>query len=230
MSSQGVYLVIEKGEPYQIHHIIHITKNEFLIGRRWQDNDPDIAFTSMYISRKHAVITSENNQYCLSDLMSKHGTEVNGSPIDQHPYPLKDGDRITLAKGEVTLIFNNMNEQDLGKTSEFKFPFLLTHEQNQSGLLVNPDRREVLIEGENLNLSGKDLDLLMFLYQKVNQAVSYDEIKIKIWPERLTEQNSGIPDVGRDEVNALVYRLRKKLGKYGERIVTVPRYGYMLDL
>lgn len=87
-----------------------------------------------------------------------------------------------------------------------------------------------MIDGCPLLLSGKHTELLIMLYQKRNQAVSYDEIKVKIWPERITDESQKAPDVGRDEINALIYRLRKKLGSYGERIVTVSRYGYMLDL
>ncbi|WP_027416898.1 hypothetical protein [Aneurinibacillus terranovensis] len=45
-------------------------------------------------------------------------------------------------------------------------------------------------------------------------------------PERMMGEHQGIPDVGRDEINALVYRLRKRLGKYGEKIVIVPRSTY----
>ncbi|MGD8192724.1 FHA domain-containing protein [Brevibacillus ginsengisoli] len=227
MMSQGVFLIVEKGNPYPFHEVIPVTKNEVLLGRSWKGYDPEITFSSMYISRKHAVITNDNNQFYIADLMSMHGTEVNGNPINQLPYLLRDGDTITLAKGEAVLSFNNTLEQDLGKTSEFRIPPEIMMES--TGLAVHPDRREVLVDGEPLYLSGKDIDLFMLLYQKVNQAVSYDEIKLKIWPERVT-QTADIPDVGRDEVNALVYRLRKKLGKYGDRVVTVPRFGYMLDL
>lgn len=226
MISQGVYLIVEKGNPHPFHEVIPLTKTEVLLGRSWQGYDPDITFSSMYISRKHAVITKDNNEFYIADLTSMHGTEVNGNLIGQKPYPLKDGDTITLAKGEAVLSFNNTLEQDLGKTSEFRLPPLTAE---PTGLTLHPDRREVLVDGEPIYLSGKDIDLFILLYQKANQAVSYDEIKLKIWPERLTESVE-IPDVGRDEVNALVYRLRKKLGKYGERVVTVPRFGYMLDL
>ncbi|MFJ7698790.1 helix-turn-helix domain-containing protein [Lysinibacillus fusiformis] len=78
------------------------------------------------------------------------------------------------------------------------------------------------------NLS-KDTGLFWLLHKKRGCTVSYDEIKINVWPERILHKSEK-PDVRREEINMLVYRLRKKLGKYGQSIVSVPRYGYMLDI
>jgi len=86
------------------------------------------------------------------------------------------------------------------------------------------------MDGKELQLYGKDMDLLMLLYQNMDRAVSYTEIKKDVWPERLFEDSDGVPDVGGDEISALVYRLRKRMGRHGELIKNVPRYGYILDL
>ncbi len=230
MLNQGVFLVIEKGEPYENNKTIGFTKNELILGRQWFNNEPDIAFSSPYISRRHAVINHENNEYIITDLMSKSGTQVNGFTLSREPYVLRDGDRISLAREEAVLLFTNMYEKDLGHTLDYSNLFTLQADKPSVGLAINLERREVMIDGVPLYLSTKDIDLLMLLYEKVNQAVSYDEIKIHIWPERMLNDTNTIPDVGRDEINALVYRLRKRLGKHGERIITIPRYGYMLDL
>lgn len=239
MKEAGVFLVIEKGEPFQYNDTIVISKKEYVLGRKWKDHDPDISFSSLYISRKHAVISYIDNQYVIVDLNSKSGTQVNGQPVSNKPRVLKDGDRINLAMEEAVMVFHNTYEKDLEHTLELKLPLIADAErllsdkqtvEKTQGLFIHLGRREVLIDGLPLFLSGKDVDLLMFLYEQRNQAVSYDDIKIRIWPERLTHTSGEVPDVGRDEVNALVYRLRKKLGKYGQCIVTIPRYGYMLDL
>lgn len=227
---QGVFLVIIKGEPYKANEVVHVGENELILGRQWINNQPDIAFSSPYISRRHAVIRSENNEFTITDLMSKSGTKINGIPIHSTPYVLRDGDRISLAREEAVLVFTNTYEKDLGHTLDLTNLMAIEQEKALGGLSINLDRREVLIDGVPLYLSGKDADLLLLLFERVNQAVSYDEIRINIWPERLFNTDSEIPDVGRDEINALVYRLRKRLGKYGARIITIPRYGYMLDL
>ncbi|MCI1694597.1 FHA domain-containing protein [Aneurinibacillus aneurinilyticus] len=228
--TEGVFLRIDKGEPHRGKELVPLQEGELLLGRIGRENAPDVTFTSPYISRRHAAIRFENGQFTITDLASKHGVQVNGYEIEQNrPYILKNSDKVNLAQGVVLLTFVNNNEIELEPTLEFTNPLLKMQAEPQ-GLVVYPERREILIDGCPLLLSGKHTELLIMLYQKRNQAVSYDEIKVKIWPERITDESQKAPDVGRDEINALIYRLRKKLGSYGERIVTVSRYGYMLDL
>lgn len=224
-----VYVVVEKGEPHAPGSIIAITDRACIMGRTAHNHTPDIAFSSPYISRSHAVIQRERQECYLIDLESKHGTEVNGVVVSGKPVLLRDGDLIRLAKGEAVLQFHNKSEQEWEQTIEFMFPPGWPQEKT-NGLFINPERREVSVDGSSVPLAGKDMELLLLLHQKANQAVSFDEIKLHIWPERLDEAAAGIPDVGMNEITVLVYRVRKKLGKYGDRIVTIPRYGYMLDL
>ncbi|TPG79249.1 FHA domain-containing protein [Brevibacillus laterosporus] len=235
------YLFIKKGDSNQTTVKKFITETECTIGRRGATYQPDLSFTSLFISRQHAVIRQERDQYVLYDLNSKHGTEVNGQPLQNAPHLLQYGDRITLAKGEAEFIFFTL-ENELDVTREFIRPLVANKDQVAEqiettpvntavkGLTINVERREILLDGVRLYLSGKDIDLLMLMYERVNQAVSYDEMKVHVWPERTSTEVDGLPDVGRAEINALVYRLRKRLGEYGDKIITIPRYGYMLDL
>jgi pSer/pThr/pTyr-binding forkhead associated (FHA) protein len=225
------FLIVEKGEPLEKGCSIKLTSNEILLGRLWDTNKPDISFSSLYISKKHAVIGFVNNQFTIVDLGSKHGTQINDSAVEQNkPYILGNGDRISLAREEAVLIFNNLNEPELGETVDFTRSNISRAKLPQDSLAINLDRREILINGKPIYLSGKDIELLLFLYQNRNKATSYNEIKSKIWPERLFDAGTNIPDVGIDEITALVYRLRKRLGMQGQRIKTIPRFGYMLDL
>lgn len=142
---------------------------------------------------------------------------------------LKDGNVISFAKGEAILKFHNTYERELDSTLDLpNLNEVIIN--NFTELMFNIERREIMLDGTLLYLSGKDIELFLLLYQKVNQAVSYEEIKTKIWPKRISKTSGILPDVGSEEINALVYRLRKKLGKHGNRITTIPRYGYMLDL
>jgi DNA-binding winged helix-turn-helix (wHTH) protein len=227
---EGVFLRIEKGDPFNEGERIPLSEGELLIGRIGKENTPDITFSSPYISRRHAIIHLESNQATIMDVKSKHGVQVNGYDLKPNkPYVVRNSDKISLAKGVVLLTFINNNEIELERTMEFTSPFVYK-QSGISGLVVQPERRTVLLDGSPVSLSGKHTELLIVLYQNKNQAVSYDELRLKVWPERMMGEHQGIPDVGRDEINALVYRLRKRLGKYGEKIVTVPRYGYMLDI
>lgn len=227
MVSQEIFIIIEKGEPYETGTKIPLQKGSFLIGRAWEMIQPDISFTSLYISKKHAIIELTNEKITITDLDSKHGTEVNGFNIGCNiKNNLENGDKINLAKGTVILTYKNLREKYSGETIDFNGKNM-SMEQKSNKLLINIDRREITIEGKRVSISGKDLDLLLLLYEQRNKAISYDIIKARVWPERLS---SGFVDVGNDEINVLVYRLRKRLKEYGKLIVAIPRYGYMLDL
>ncbi|MFC7370996.1 FHA domain-containing protein [Fictibacillus iocasae] len=225
------YLKIEIGDPYEAGSIIPLTEDKTLsIGRVNPRLMLDVALQSPYVSRNHAEITTENRKVYVRDLGSKHGTELNGAALT--PYlknELKDGDRITLAKGAVCFTFAGGAEADWDMTMELSMPAggLARMEE---GLYIIPERRQVVIDNHHVILSGKHTDLLMLLHARKNQAVSYDEIKIYVWPERLGHGGQAVPDVGNDEITALVYRLRKKLNNYGDKIISLPRYGYMLEL
>ncbi|KQL55240.1 hypothetical protein AN964_18135 [Heyndrickxia shackletonii] len=229
MQMQDVYLSIKRGETDVENDIIPLNDGEILLGRKWGDITPDISFTSQYISRKHALIGVENEKFYIVDLMSKHGTKINHISLEKNrPFFLRDGDIINLAEGNAILAFHNHFENNLGDT--LAFPSIQNESLHEEmGLTINIERREILIDGVQIYLTSKDTELFRVLYQNNGSAVSYDEIKINVWPERVSNEME-IPDVGREEINSLVYRLRKKLGKYGECIISVPRYGYLLDL
>lgn len=231
MVGQEIFLIIENGKPFEIGQKLQLLSDNTLLGRSFNTHQPDIAFTSLLVSRSHAIMSFSNNQVLITDLSSKHGTKVNNLDIGGNKAcALKHGDRISLAKDTVILMFNNENEGDPGETVNFTGGLEITAQFNKSGLVINPDRREVLLDGIPVYLFGKDVELLMLLYTNQSKAVSYQEIKVNVWPERILTESDGIPDVGSDEISALMYRLRKRLGKYGQQIISIPRYGYMLDL
>lgn len=218
------FLVVDSGDPFKKGDRIHLTEQNVTLGRSWDLESPEIAFSSSYVSRKHAVITYNEGRHYISDLNSKHGTRLNGEDINPGlPYELNKGDCIELVKGMVTLIYRH--EMDFDKT--ITLTQILPEEG--SGISVDVNRREITLDGKQLSVSGKERELLVLLYEQKNTAVSYDQIKVKLWPERVVTAD-GVPDVGNDEINALVYRLRKRLGDYSRIIVTIPKYGFILDI
>lgn len=224
MLENSAYVMVQRGELDPPRKRKYIIQQELTIGRQGGGVQPDIVFLNPYISRRHVAIRSVDGQYEIVDLSSKHGTEVDGRPIHNTSCILQHGARISLAKGTAELIFL-LEHHDIEATKEFTRDFgrALT-EACVGGLTILPERREAYIDGARLPLSGKDMDLLALLYRRSGEAVSYEEIMLHIWPERMSDESSA-PDVGRNEVNALLYRLRKKLGPHGAKIVTIPRYG-----
>lgn len=219
------YLIIEKGEPRNKLKRIQIESERIVIGRPYAGEKPDIEFDSPYVSRKHAAITFNGESFVIEDLNSKHGTQINGVEIKpNHPQPINHDDQIVIARGIVVLIYKVLKEFDdrtITMTNIFSNPVGL--------ISIDLDKRKVSVEGQTLNFSGKEKELLLLLYCSRNKAVSYDEIREGLWPERKID-GEAIPEVGNDEINALVYRLRKRLGKGAEQVITVPRYGIMLKM
>ena len=224
-------LIIEKGDPHEKGTKIALPTGETLLGRPWKNHQPEIPFTSLYISKRHLSFSLLDNQCIVNDLSSKHGTQINGSDIDPfQPYVIRNGDIISLAQGAVVLRVSSIYDSE----SEYTVDLVQMISQDKNclpkALFIDSERREVFIENKKINLFGKDIELLLLLFEYRNRAVSYNQIKLRVWSERPLSMENNIPDVGNDEITALVYRLRKRLNNYGNLIVTIPRYGYRLDL
>lgn len=84
--------------PYKIKEE-YILGDEIIIGRGGQNN---IDLRDPYISKKHARIVSDENQYFLEDLNSANGTYLNNEKV-LDAIRLKNGDRIKL--GQIEFLF-----------------------------------------------------------------------------------------------------------------------------
>lgn len=233
MQTKLFFLRIVLGSPFEKDSDIEIHPGSLLIGRAWADYQPDLCFSSAYVSKKHALISCNGSVLTITDLGSKHGTEVNDKPIPHYqPYALSSGDVVTLARKAVVFSVHYPSEyrEDTMDLSSSLLSGPTAENHHNMALFVDLSRREVTLDGEKLQIFGKDVELLMLFYENRNRAVSYEEIKLRVWPERLLNLDDDTPDVGNDEINALVYRLRKRLGAYGSCIVNIPRYGYRFDL
>ncbi|WP_028546896.1 FHA domain-containing protein [Paenibacillus taiwanensis] len=220
-------LVVRKGEPFLSYEAIPLLQEYTVMGRQGSQGQPDIAFHNAFVSRQHASIFKRNHQYYIADLGSKHGTEVQGIELSPHvPVLLREADSISLAKGMVELEFTHV-------VPDFTLEFepLRTAELSPAAppavdhFLLDVDRQFCMVRGEEVSLSVKEWALLDLLYQHKTMFVSNKDIMCHVWPERHT---NGVYDVGLDEINSLVYRIRKKL-KQQANIRTVRGSGYVLE-
>ncbi|QAY65809.1 FHA domain-containing protein [Paenibacillus protaetiae] len=216
-------LYIIRGEPFQSGTCVNFNKDELLVGRVSNQSAPDLAFTNAFISRQHFVIRKEQDKAVLYDLGSRHGTEINGVRLIPHtPYPLKNFDIIKLSKG-MSVIHFSYRFADATLDLE---PLSITSRLDLSQ--INWEKRECIVEGKRIPMSEKEYLLIRVLYEKANRLVSVEEIKSQVWPERSLGAN-GVPDVTLDELNSLIYRVRKKFGKDAFLINAVRGSGYMLE-
>jgi ABC transport system ATP-binding/permease protein len=93
MNTQYPYLLVIKEGP-SAGKTYPLEGDEIFIGREISNT---LQIDSPGVSRKHARLTFQNNQYLLEDLGSSNGTFVNGERISV-PWSLRNGDIISLGK------------------------------------------------------------------------------------------------------------------------------------
>ncbi len=92
------------------------------------------------------------------------------------------------------------------------------NEETFSGYTIDFDKRIVLFEGNNINLTSKEYDLLFFLLKNKSKAFSREQILNNVW---------GIDYYGSDRVvDDLMRRLRQKMPNLS--VETIYGYGYRL--
>lgn len=181
---------------------------------RWQDND--VVIDDRWVSRYHAQVRRQGDQYLIQDMDSKNGTLVNGQRITT-PTVLTDGDEI-----QVTPLIK-LTFVDYGSTAP------LPVETELPGLELDEGARQVYLRGQLLDppLSPSQFALLSLLAEQPGRVYSRDEVVSDVWPG---EEAEGISD---EAIDALVRRIRLRLRTLDpdhEYIVTVRGYGFKLDL
>jgi hypothetical protein len=186
--------------------------NETTLGR-WQDNN--IVIDDRWVSRHHARIRHQDDQYLVEDLGSKNGTQVNGQRITE-PTRLADGDELQITP-LVKLVF-----VDCGSTAP------LPTDRQAPRLELAKGTRQVRILGHLLTppLSHAQFTFLALLQEQPGKVYSRDEIITAVWTEAQAE---GVSD---EAIDALVRRIRLRIREIDpdhEYIVTVRGYGFRLQ-
>ncbi len=89
------------------------------------------------------------------------------------------------------------------------------------GLVINIPARTVEVDGEKVELTPKEYDLLFYLVENKNLALSRDTLLQDIW---------GYDFFGEDRtIDTHVKNLRNNLGPYRDLIVTVRGIGYKFE-
>lgn len=86
------------------------------------------------------------------------------------------------------------------------------------GLRIDLDRKSCTVDGNEITLTKKELEILALLIQYTERIFSREEILARVWSEDVIVLDRTI------DVN--IARIRRKIGPYGSHIVTRAGYGY----
>lgn len=87
------------------------------------------------------------------------------------------------------------------------------------GVLIDLSRREVLLDGDVLNLTYKEFELLNYLVENGSRTVGRGELIASLWSDAEETPNERTIDVH-------IRRLRSKLGRLANTVRTVRGQGY----
>lgn len=90
-----------------------------------------------------------------------------------------------------------------------------------NSLVMDLDRKSVSVDGEEIDLTKTEFEILHLLLANSPHVYSREEILSKIWSDDVIV-------LGRT-VDVNITRLRKKIGEYGKCVVTRHGYGYCFE-
>src|SRR5207237_488695 len=93
---------------------INLDHSPFSVGRKI---DKDLVIADPRVSRDHALIVSENGQFCVVDQSSKHGTFVNGERIQRKT--LERNDRLEFGVRDVAYVIFHPHHASTNSARDF---------------------------------------------------------------------------------------------------------------
>ena len=91
-----------------------------------------------------------------------------------------------------------------------------------NSLVIDYDAYIVKVDDKIIDLTNKEYELLVYLIKNKNNAVTRDNLIKNIWKENFTGDDRTL--------DTHIKSLRKKLGIYGDNIITIRRVGYRFDV
>jgi two-component system alkaline phosphatase synthesis response regulator PhoP len=97
----------------------------------------------------------------------------------------------------------------------------LTQIISYNHLKINVTNKLVLLDGKEVPFTKKEFEILKLLLENKNRLFSRDEMLRMVWPEEAF--------VLRRSIDVNITRIRKKIGIYGQHIVTKLGLGYYFE-
>ena len=89
------------------------------------------------------------------------------------------------------------------------------------GLVLDLNKKTTMVDGESVNLTKTEFELLGLLLRHRGQVFSRQQIFDAVWPEDVVVSDRTV------DVN--ITRMRKKIGRYSSCIVSRQGYGYVFE-
>ena len=89
------------------------------------------------------------------------------------------------------------------------------------GIVVNKADMSLMVDGENVKTTRKEIELLCYLLTHRGQILSRNHLLNNVW-----DSNGYVLE---RTVDVHITHLRRKLGQYGKRIITKSGYGYLFE-
>lgn len=86
------------------------------------------------------------------------------------------------------------------------------------GLRIDLNQKVCYLDGEEVSLTRTEFDLLLFFLRHPNRIYSREEIITQVWGDDVVVTNR--------TTDTNITRLRRKLGEYGNNIITRQGFGY----
>jgi DNA-binding response OmpR family regulator len=104
----------------------------------------------------------------------------------------------------------------LGRTSQ---DHSVIQELSYEGLKLNTVNKSVAADGEEIQLTKTEYEILKLFLEHRGQVFSRQEILDKVWPQGVVVSDRTV------DVN--ITRMRKKIGRYSSCIATRQGFGYL---
>lgn len=90
------------------------------------------------------------------------------------------------------------------------------------GLVLDLNKKTTTVDGESVNLTKTEFELLGLFLRHRGQVFSRQQIFDAVWPENVIVSDRTV------DVN--ITRMRKKIGKYGSFIISRQGFGYVFEI
>lgn len=142
------------------------------------------------------------------------GLDIGADDYIAKPYSIAE----VLARVRSVLRRSERRSRPVNQATESSDSNIITFE----GLEVNNLNKRCFIDGSEVQLTRKEFDILVLLLTHRGKILSREQIMKQVWSDEVVVLDRTI------DVN--ITRMRKKLGQYGNHIVTRTGYGYGFEV